>query len=76
MVLEKLNWLAEPVPANGRAVQVKLRSMAPLAEGRMFAGDVPRIELAAPQYGVAPGQAAVAYDGTRVLGGGFIASTE
>ena len=28
-----------------------------------------------PEYGVAPGQAAVAYDGTRLLGGGWIAET-
>lgn len=30
----------------------------------------------APEYGVAPGQAAVLYDGDRVLGGGWIASTQ
>ena len=28
-----------------------------------------------PEFGVAPGQAAVAYDGTRLLGGGWIAET-
>ncbi len=28
-----------------------------------------------PEYGVAPGQAAVAYDGARLLGGGWIAET-
>jgi tRNA-specific 2-thiouridylase len=27
------------------------------------------------EYGVAPGQAAVAYDGTRLVGGGSIAET-
>jgi tRNA-specific 2-thiouridylase len=27
-----------------------------------------RVELAAPMYGVAPGQAIVLYDGTRVVG--------
>ena len=31
--------------------------------------------FAAPEYGVAPGQAAVAYDGTRLVGGGWIAET-
>jgi tRNA-specific 2-thiouridylase len=30
----------------------------------------------APEYGVAPGQAAVLYAGDRVLGGGWIAATE
>ena len=33
------------------------------------------VVLDQPQYGVAPGQAAVIYDGTRVLGGGWIAAT-
>ena len=32
------------------------------------------VHLEAPQHGVAPGQAAVFYDGSRVLGGGWIAS--
>jgi tRNA-specific 2-thiouridylase len=27
------------------------------------------------EFGVAPGQAAVAYDGSRLLGGGWIAET-
>ncbi len=32
--------------------------------------------FASPEYGVAPGQAAVLYAGDRVLGGGWIAATE
>ncbi|MGJ3626533.1 aminomethyltransferase beta-barrel domain-containing protein [Sphingomonas sp. MMS24-JH45] len=35
-----------------------------------------RLVFGAPEYGVAPGQAAVLYDGDRVLGGGWIAATE
>jgi tRNA-specific 2-thiouridylase len=34
------------------------------------------IELLEPAYGIAPGQAAVLYDGTRVVGSATIASTE
>ncbi|HWA23530.1 MAG TPA: tRNA 2-thiouridine(34) synthase MnmA [Caulobacterales bacterium] len=34
------------------------------------------VELDIPEEGVAPGQAAVFYDGARVLGGGWIAKTE
>ncbi len=34
-----------------------------------------RVDLDAPLYGVAPGQAAVLYDGDRVLGGGTVART-
>jgi tRNA-specific 2-thiouridylase len=38
-----------------------------LGEGRV------RLRFASPQRGVAPGQAAVLYDGDRVVGGGFLA---
>ncbi|HEV3417955.1 MAG TPA: aminomethyltransferase beta-barrel domain-containing protein, partial [Pirellulales bacterium] len=31
-----------------------------------------QVTLDEPQYGVAPGQAVVCYDGDRVLGGGWI----
>jgi tRNA-specific 2-thiouridylase len=33
------------------------------------------VRFASAEYGVAPGQAAVFYDGTRLLGGGWIAET-
>ncbi len=75
VMLDGLNWLADPLPPQGLDVAVKLRSMAPLAEARMLGGPAPRLELATPQFGVAPGQAAVAYAGSRVLGGGFIRAT-
>ena len=38
--------------------------------------DGDRLVFDAPEYGVAPGQAAVLYAGDRVLGGGWIAATE
>ncbi|MGL6044144.1 MAG: tRNA 2-thiouridine(34) synthase MnmA, partial [Sandaracinobacteroides sp.] len=72
--LDPLNWLAEPVPSEGLEVEVKLRSMAPLAPARLFAGASPRLAFPEPQFGVSPGQAAVCYAGSRVLGGGFIKS--
>ena len=34
------------------------------------------VVLDEPQFGVSPGQAAVCYDGSRVLGGGWIAAAE
>ncbi len=73
--LGALNWLAEPLPDAGRSVTVKLRSMAPLADAWLTGGCSPSLALSEPQFGVAPGQAAVVYDRTRVLGGAFIAST-
>jgi tRNA-specific 2-thiouridylase len=72
--LDALSWIGGPVPDSGLDVAVKLRSMAPLARARLFAGPEPRLLLAEPQFGVSPGQAAVCYDGSRVLGGGFIAA--
>jgi len=71
----EFNWLAEELPGQaGRAVKVKLRSAQTPATGRIFvAGDgTAKLVLAQPQFGVAPGQAAVVYDGSRVLGGGWI----
>ena len=46
------------------------------AAGALGDGAAVTIRFAAPEYGVAPGQAAVLYAGSRVLGGGWIASTE
>jgi tRNA-specific 2-thiouridylase len=38
--------------------------------------DGQRLTFAIPEYGVAPGQSAVFYDGERLLGGGTIVATE
>ncbi len=66
-------------PIDG-AVQVKVRSLAAPApaqwtmdEAEDGIGD--RVVFDPPLLGVAPGQAAVAYRGTRVLGGATIAAT-
>ena len=53
-------------------VTVKVRSLAALAPA-VWDGD--RLCFDQPQFGVAPGQAAVAYRGSRVLGGATIAAT-
>ena len=70
LTVEDANWLDD---ARGGAVCVKVRSMAPAVPARLV-GE--RVEFDRPEYGVAPGQAAVVYRGTRVLGGGWIARTE
>ena len=67
--IEDLRWIGE----DQRAVLVKVRSMAPAVPATI---DGDRIVFARAEYGVAPGQAAVVYDGDRVLGGGWIAETE
>ena len=53
-------------------VEVKVRSLAALAPAQ-WRGD--EIAFEAPLFGVAPGQAAVAYRGSRLVGGGTIAAT-
>ena len=68
MRVEDWNWLAE----DQREIKVKVRSLAP-AVAAVRDGDWLRFD--APEYGVAPGQAAVCYDKERMLGGGVIAET-
>ncbi len=69
-----LNWLAE----DQRDVSAKVRSMAApvAADWDGVSGGEGRLTFASPEYGVAPGQSAVFYDGERLLGGGTIVATE
>ncbi|MDP8920917.1 MAG: tRNA 2-thiouridine(34) synthase MnmA, partial [Pseudomonadota bacterium] len=57
---------------------VKLRSAQPVASATAFpaADGGAEVILDEPQFGVAPGQACVFYQGDRVLGGGWIAAAE
>ncbi|MFN4165177.1 MAG: tRNA 2-thiouridine(34) synthase MnmA [Ferrovibrio sp.] len=75
--LRELNWLGDPIPAEGLDVSVKLRSAQPAVAARIFAdqNNAARLELFEPEYGIAPGQAGVVYAGERLLGGGWIART-
>jgi tRNA-specific 2-thiouridylase len=67
--LGEVNWLGEEQRGG---LTAKVRSMARPAPVS-FDGESIRFEQ--PEYGVAPGQAAVLYDGDRVLGGGWIEET-
>lgn len=58
----KVRSLAKPVPVT--------------LEGPLGQGAATTIRFASPEYGVAPGQAAVLYAGERVVGGGWIEVTE
>ncbi len=68
------------VPLPDAPLTAKVRSLAkpvPITlEGPLGDGAACRIRFLAPEYGVAPGQAAVLYAGERVVGGGWIDSTE
>jgi tRNA-specific 2-thiouridylase len=70
----EVNWLVDPVPTMPLSCVAKIRyrhsgaraSVTPLPDGRAS------VTFETPQAAVAPGQAVVFYDGTRVLGGGWI----
>ncbi|OHC94440.1 MAG: tRNA 2-thiouridine(34) synthase MnmA [Sphingomonadales bacterium RIFCSPLOWO2_12_FULL_63_15] len=68
--LSDINWLGRDFTG---PLTAKVRSMAKPVPARLVDG---QLLFDAPEYGVAPGQAAVLYDGDHVLGGGWIASTQ
>lgn len=68
MRLADWNWIGE----EQRDVAVKVRSLAPAVAATR---DGEWVRFAGAEYGVAPGQAAVLYEGARLLGGGWIAET-
>ncbi len=71
-----------PLPRmeHGLPLTAKVRSLAkpvPIAlDGELGEGRAVTIRFATPEFGVAPGQAAVIYAGERVVGGGWIDATE
>ncbi len=73
-----VNWLAPPPAAESIEVAVKLRSAQPPLPARLTLDGEGggAVDLAEPAFGVAPGQACVVYDGTRLLGGGWIARAQ
>ena len=83
--LREVNWLGDmPIEAaagRGLEIRTKVRSSRPPSPARlvMIDGQV-GVDLLEGESGVAPGQACVFYadgePGSRVLGGGFIASAE
>ena len=83
VLVREVNWLGDaPLGPDGIEVQVKLRSLQPLVPATLFApadgaadgamGGGAQVSLHEAQAGVSPGQACVFYDGSRVLGGGWI----
>jgi tRNA-specific 2-thiouridylase len=69
----RVNWLMdEPAGPLGCAVKVRYRHVPVAGTVTPLPGGGAHVELATPQSAVTPGQAVVFYDGTRVLGGGWI----
>ncbi len=84
LTMKEINWLGdEPelmdAARAGRAVLARVRSTRDPALARLMMLDgAPMVAFDQPEEGVSPGQACVLYDPdqpTRVLGGGFIATT-
>jgi tRNA-specific 2-thiouridylase len=76
--LNETNWLIPVTPGDVLSAEVKLRSAQPLAAATVTAlpGGLATVDLDGAQFGVAPGQACVIYQGDRVIGGGWIRSAE
>jgi tRNA-specific 2-thiouridylase len=74
--LGEINWLGPPLTGGeGVPVSAKLRSTQPPVPATLYPGttsEQAELMLAEPAGAVAPGQAAVLYDGSRLLGGGWI----
>ena len=80
VAVAEVNWLGDgdfaDAPAGGWEAAVRVRSTRPPRPARIHPEGPARarVELLAPEEGVAPGQACVFYAaaGSRVLGGGWI----
>jgi tRNA-specific 2-thiouridylase len=73
LTANRANWLVDPLSEKFRCeVQIRYNSTAAPATVELLSDDRFHVTFDEPRHGVAPGQAAVCYDGDRVLGGGWI----
>jgi len=72
------SWISGDSPGGPFEARIKIRSTHKPAEGKVYPekqggyGSSFRVVFREPQAAVTPGQAAVLYDGDRVIGGGWI----
>lgn len=75
LVADKVSWVDGVPPACAFRADVKVRYKSPAAPASVrVEGDQVEVEFDRPLRAITPGQAAVFYDGERVVGGGIIAS--
>jgi len=69
-----VNWIAGMPPAPGTRVTAQIRHRHPEATATVYPGPDQTVHAIfdEPQHAIAPGQAAVFYEGPVVLGGGWI----
>jgi tRNA-specific 2-thiouridylase len=74
--VHQVNWVSIGPPPAPLPVMVQIRYRSPAVPATLVpltaAADQVKLMFDEPQFGVTPGQAAVWYDGDRVLGGGLI----
>lgn len=71
--IKDINWLDKKIDSNGTRAKVRVRSTRSPKSATIFKTQYgAEVALDDPEEGVAPGQACVAYDGTRLIGGGWI----
>ncbi|MBI2858946.1 MAG: tRNA 2-thiouridine(34) synthase MnmA [Chloroflexi bacterium] len=76
LVADDMCWVACEPPAQGTQCTVQVRYRSPGTKCVLnLSGGAAEVVFAEPQRAVAPGQAAVFYDGEKVLGGGTIRSS-
>lgn len=78
LFLKEVNWLTSPdLISQNKNVTIRFRSSqeAVPAHIQEVSGNRALITLIHSEYGIAPGQACVFYEGSRVLGGGWITTT-
>jgi tRNA-specific 2-thiouridylase len=79
LTAERVNWIMKEPPRLPLSASVRIRSNHRAAAARIEAVDpgeagCVHVRFSEPQLAVTPGQAAVFYQGERILGGGWIAS--
>lgn len=78
LVLKEVNWIAEEYPLHQTFdITVKIRSSQEPVRAKVQLCEEQKalVRFEGVEYGVSPGQACVFYDGTHVLGGGWIQET-
>src|SRR5262249_12726806 len=74
LIASEVNWLTDTPSGEPVSCQAKIRYRHAAAPAKVtaLADGGARVDFAEPQSAVTPGQAVVFYQGTRVLGGGWI----